>query len=317
MGFNHLIASLLCIQLLLASGSGLSGYSEQPDLVETEVQAETTNRIPLRRAGRLLLIEGQIDTLRGFFVFDTGAPYLVLNKTYFRNLKENQSVFASGITGNTSTVESALIDELTFHSMTYRSVPADVIELGHIENARNVKILGLMGLSMFTDFEMELDLEKNVLTLNKLDKKGFSIVSGQNPARTDIEEKISYDGACLTVKAKTGGKNMRLCIDTGAEINAINTDSHPDIIKSVEITGRSKLMGTGSASVEIFYGNMGELEIGSQILRNLGTVITQMDDLSDGYGRRIDGILGFEYFNRGIVTINMKREVMTMTTYQE
>ncbi len=284
---------------------------------ETEVQAETTNRIPLRRAGRLLLIEGQIDTLRGFFVFDTGAPYLVLNKTYFRNLKENQSVYASGITGTVSTVETALIDELSFQTMTYRNVPADVIELGHIENARNVKILGLMGLSMFQDFEIKLDLERNVLTLSKLDKKGNTIQTDQSNSAPDLEEKISYDGACLTVKAKSGGKNMRLCIDTGAEINAISADASPDIIESVEITGRSKLMGTGSASVEIFYGTMRELEIGNNVLRSLGTVITQMDDLSDGYGRRIDGILGFEYFNRGIVTINMKREVMTMTTYED
>jgi len=40
--------------------------------------------IPLKRAGRLFLIEATIDDQEGNLVFDTGSSGLVLNKTYFR-----------------------------------------------------------------------------------------------------------------------------------------------------------------------------------------------------------------------------------------
>ncbi|MBK7441147.1 MAG: hypothetical protein IPI65_06360 [Bacteroidetes bacterium] len=39
--------------------------------------------IPLKRVQNLFLIEARVDSLVGNFILDTGAPHLVLNKTYF------------------------------------------------------------------------------------------------------------------------------------------------------------------------------------------------------------------------------------------
>src|ERR1700753_4525395 len=41
--------------------------------------------VPIKRAGNLIIVEATIDNLEGNFVLDTGAPYLGLNKTYFRD----------------------------------------------------------------------------------------------------------------------------------------------------------------------------------------------------------------------------------------
>ncbi len=52
-----------------------------------------TLKIPLKRIDNLLLMEAEVDGLRGNFIFDTGAPGLVLNTTYFRQqaIKKNRS----------------------------------------------------------------------------------------------------------------------------------------------------------------------------------------------------------------------------------
>lgn len=55
--------------------------------------------IPLVQAGKLLLIEAEVDGQRGNFILDTGAPYLVLNTTYFRNSIRIDTLEASGING--------------------------------------------------------------------------------------------------------------------------------------------------------------------------------------------------------------------------
>jgi len=47
--------------------------------------------IPLKRAGRLFLIEAQVDGQIGNLVFDTGASGLVLNRTYFRKYVTEES----------------------------------------------------------------------------------------------------------------------------------------------------------------------------------------------------------------------------------
>jgi hypothetical protein len=58
--------------------------------------------IPLKRAGKLLLIEAEADGQRGDFILDTGAPFLVLNQTYFRGATRRNGT-SGGITGETGT----------------------------------------------------------------------------------------------------------------------------------------------------------------------------------------------------------------------
>jgi hypothetical protein len=41
--------------------------------------------VPFKKVGNLIVVEAQIDSVYGNFILDTGAPGLVLNKTYFRD----------------------------------------------------------------------------------------------------------------------------------------------------------------------------------------------------------------------------------------
>src|SRR6476469_529605 len=60
--------------------------------------------IPIKRSQNLILLEGEIDGQQGNFILDTGAPYLVLNQTYFRDyIHEKQTEEASGINGDAET----------------------------------------------------------------------------------------------------------------------------------------------------------------------------------------------------------------------
>ena len=104
--------------------------------------------IPLRRIGRLFLIEAKIDNIVGNFLFDTGSAELVLNSTYFRKYMRIIGGEGGGITGSTGTIQHAQIKNMDVAGLSYRDLTADVTDLGHIENRRGVKILGLFSLSM-------------------------------------------------------------------------------------------------------------------------------------------------------------------------
>src|ERR1700761_1873089 len=58
--------------------------------------------VPIKKAGNLIIVEAQVDTVEGNFVLDTGAPYLVLNETYFRYLPKIADQEAAGINGTSS-----------------------------------------------------------------------------------------------------------------------------------------------------------------------------------------------------------------------
>ena len=70
--------------------------------------------IPLKRAGRLFLIEARIDDEVGNLVFDTGASGLVINNTYFRNHLKSGGAVSHGITGAVGTVEQISIGQIEF-----------------------------------------------------------------------------------------------------------------------------------------------------------------------------------------------------------
>ena len=264
--------------------------------------------IPLKRAGKLLLIEGEVDGLTGNFIFDTGAPYLVLNRTYFRNYDLRNELVASGITGGQSAIMVTRVKKLQIQNLWYGDVRADVAELGHIENARGVQILGLLGLNLFKSFIIEVDLSKGILKLTKCDKKGDSGIVDRT--EYDLVEDLDFYDNTIFVKCEVAGKKLRFGLDTGAEINAVSSMSNKKVLESITITGRSRLMGTGSESVEIIFGKMEELRLGEVAFRDMQTVITQLDDMGEAYGVAIDGMLGYEFFSRGKVNINIpKKEI--------
>jgi len=269
--------------------------------------------IPLKRAGRLLLIEGEVDGEKGNFIFDTGAPYLVLNATYFREYDLRNELYASGITGGQTAIMVTKVGKLKINKLWYGDVRADVAELGHIEDARGVQILGLMGLNLFKSFIMEIDLSKGYLKLIKCDKKGEPYLS--DVSEYDLVHDLSFYDNTIFVKCKVAGRNLRFGIDSGAEINAISSMSNRKVLETVRITGRSKLMGTGSESVEILYGSMKELYLGEVGLFNMQTVITQLEDMGEAYGVAIDGMLGYEFFSRGKIRINIPKKELKLRLF--
>lgn len=76
-------------------------------------------------------------------MFDTGASKLVLNRTYFRNNLLPVEEPSGNVTGNVGKVDQMRVRRLEFSGLYYENLVADVINLGHIENRRGVKILGL------------------------------------------------------------------------------------------------------------------------------------------------------------------------------
>ncbi len=115
-----------------------------------------------------MLLELKADSLSGNFILDTGAPHLVLNKTYFRNYPTFGAVYASGITGSVEPGAEIRLGKLDFGGLYFEDVDADMISLSHLEEKKGVRILGLLGLNLFKNLEMLIDIEQSTLTLYRL-----------------------------------------------------------------------------------------------------------------------------------------------------
>jgi predicted aspartyl protease len=260
--------------------------------------------IPLRKAGRLLLIEARVDDETGNFVFDTGASKLVLNSTYFRKYQGADAGERGGITGEVGTVKQSRVGRIQMGGITYNNVMADMTDLGHIENRRGVKILGLFGFCMLRNMEVLIDVNKNELHLFRLDKSGRRINKKYQEFRADIVQKVEIYQDVLFISPRIGGKILNFCLDTGAESNVISPMVPKKVMSTVTITRRSGLVGSGRPASEALFGLMNDFDLGGKQIPEMQTVITNLENMSAAYGMSIDGMLGYDFFEKGLVSIN-------------
>ncbi len=274
--------------------------------------------IPLKRINNLFLIEARIDSLEGNFIFDTGAPKLVLNKTYFRNWKLSNGSTAFGIGGAASQVFQQSIDSLVIGELYFIDLDADVVNLGHIETAKGVKILGLLGANLFTDMEMVIDERNSVLILYKLDKEGERIFKGDTETLIpDIEIPVELYNDIIFFNGEAGGKKLRFCFDSGAEINVLDNTVSSKVLNHFTLTNRAVLGGSSDQNVGVLRGELDFLIVDNDTLKNMPFILTGLSNLELVYNTVLDGILGYPFLAKGKVVINTKKKKLYQYFYME
>jgi len=288
----------------LVSGANIFSASGNNFYTPEFLQKTDSVVIPLKRAGRLFLIEATVDDEPGNLVFDTGANGLVLNSTYFRNHIKSGGATSSGITGSVGTVEQVSVGQLEFADVRYTKLTADVANLGHIENRRGAKIIGLIGFSLLRSVEVIIDPKRGELRLYKVDKSGKRVNSSSAQFRPDYTQKIEGNSNILFLTGNVAGKILNFCFDTGAETNAISSDLNKKVMSTISITRRAALKGAGAAGSEVLFGRMNDFSIGNRKIVDMETVITNLDALSEAYGTHIDGMLGSSFLEHGVFCVN-------------
>lgn len=263
--------------------------------------------IPLKRAGRLFLIEANIDGQDGNLVFDTGASGLVLNRTYFRNYTGMTKAASGGISGSTGTIMNTVVNRVDITGLYYENVEADMANLGHIEDRRGVKILGLFGIRLINDLEVVFDAGNSELRLNRIDKEGNRLLTDVSPEKFDFTQELETNNNILIIKAKISDKELNFCLDTGAEINVIHYALPKKVLNTVEINRRSDLGGSGAGTVKALYGVMNDLQFGAHQFGKMDAAIINLSSMSEAYGRTIDGMLGYDFWQKGVFCINFKK----------
>ena len=260
--------------------------------------------IPMKRSGRLFLIEALVDGESGNFVFDTGANSLVLNSTYFRNHVKTARAGANGITGTTGNAEQISVGKIEYAGLVYKNLQADLANLGHLENRNGTKILGLIGFGMIRNFEIVIDPANSELKLFRIDKAGNRLNNKSQGFIPHYSQKIEGNTNILFLKGSISGKMLNFCFDTGAETNVICSDCNKKIMNTLTITRRTALKGAGAAGAEVLFGRMNDFTIGDRQLSGMETIITNLDALSEAYGTHIDGMLGNSFMKHGSICVN-------------
>jgi hypothetical protein len=296
-----LIVCAFAFKISIASGGPIP-KNPLPVSIQIKAFAEDSVSciIPFSRAGNLIVLQAKADSMTGNFILDTGAPNLVLNLTYFRQYASTQQQDAeqTSVTGTGAAVVKSSVADFSIGSMHYARLESDLINLGHIENSKGIRILGLLGMQLFTNCEMIIDYDKSLIYLHRIGRKeaknyrsellkdtsGYSVVPIEF-----IENKI-------VVRTEMEGKKLRFVIDSGAESNLLDSRLPDKIFANVVIRGRVLLTGTGAKQLEALSGDLSHLKIGNREVGSLPVVITNLEKTCVSYSC-IDGMLGFDFLS--------------------
>jgi hypothetical protein len=275
----------------------------------------TTLVVPIKRAGNLIIVEAQVDSLEGNFVLDTGAPGLVLNETYFRYLPNIDDQEAAGINGGSASSFTTYVRNFKILDLQYSRLTAHVTDLSFIENGRNIKILGLLGTRLFSKFAITIDIFHNVLYIQKLDKSGNIPESERIFHDRLMVSPFKFLNDVIFLKGTINNYTLWFAFDTAAETNLLDYDRTKKMIQSMQIIGRSKLTGVGGSNFEVLYAKFEQLTVADHTFMKNRTLITNLEKMGKAYGNTMDGILGYDFFSRGIFTINFVKKEFEMYIY--
>jgi hypothetical protein len=274
----------------------------------------TTLVIPIKRVSNLIILEAKVDTIEGNFVLDTGAPYLVLNQTYFRDAPRYNDQDAGGVNGSAGAAFRTNVRNLDIAELHFDRLQADVTDLSAIENSRNIKVLGLLGTKLFSKFAITVDLFQNQLYIHKLDKNGEIPAAEELYHEPILKMPFYYANNAILFKAWVNDIPLWFAFDTGAETNLVDYRQAKKLIPTLQIINRSKLTGIGGSTFEVIYAKFDKLVVGERVFTNNKVIVTSLEQMGKAYGRDIDGMLGADFFGRAVFTINFVKKEFTMYT---
>jgi predicted aspartyl protease len=299
--------------------------SDRTDKASIEIWAEAFRNVPrktytFRSASARLpmsvsavgtpLIPVRIGNKVYNFWLDTGSSLTMLSSDVARDLDIAPIVSDTlEIVTSTGRVKAnpALIPQLEIGQLVVRNAPAMVVEetmmqMGEprpIEPTKHVKIDGIIGFDIIRQLDIEVDYSENSMRL-------------RNPAtsRPDANRNIFWVGLPVIRLTSTDGIPLHFGLDTGAQLTFV-TETLLDKLQLEAARIESRRVG----------GLGGEISLRAPVLPDLRVLVRGFPILFRGAVVRapvyqvlasLDGVLGGDVWNSGIVRIDMTNGVFAV-----
>ncbi len=315
--FSLLVFTNVVTPLWSANLHLLSIAEKAEDRNETTwISKDNTIRIPLKRAGRLLYLEAIVDGVSGNLILDTGAPGLVLNKSYFRDYEPVYQTETGGITGSTGMLYRKWIDSLYLGAITFHTLKTSLVDLGHIENKRGLKVIGLLGVDVLKDFAFLINLKANYIDLYVLNSDGEPLAELPFKLANTKTIPVNYYHDLICLKLEIGGKKMSVCFDTAAEMSFLDSRLPKRAMKQIRIERKVNLVGAGAHQKEVLLGKVNRVQFNEFEIIDFPVLLGSFGAMNEAYGSHLKGMLGFDFMEQGELLINLKKKQLWIIPFK-
>ncbi len=292
--FSHLLPAQRQVAFLSTAHLTESiSTGANPDFVE----------VPFELINGMIFVQAQVNNQTGYFILDTGAPMLVLNRSSQYPVMLTNTITAAGCSGNVQVGEQ-VIRHFYWAGMEKYELQALTTDLSHLEVATGRPIMGLIGYNLFKHRELFLDYEEQRLIL---------FASDQNPlhrALTPIyTSQLTMQGHLPIIEFSMGRQTMRFGLDTGSETNLIDRCKAAAIDQTLIDTIREEEMqGLDRRIRRVPVIRVAESYWNNLPMDQLHFLVTDLCHLKNGQSLSLDGLLGYNFFRPLKISINYQKK---------
>ncbi|WP_430413073.1 hypothetical protein [Kordia sp.] len=278
---------------------------------EAEFLNQYTARIPFKIVDQLIVVEAEFLNQKGDFIIDTGSETLILNKNHFPKGQRltKKKTQTTGITRIIDQPYERKLSEFILSTFSLKNKKSDVIDLSHIEKSKKMHLLGIIGYNILKDYEVFVDLYLNQITLSKVDKHGNKY-DDKVYAET-ISDSLDFElkKHTIVVSGTINKQKVRFALDTGAEFNQLNKNSHKNILEKFRPMRTLSLVGAGNRKIKVLAGKLYNFRMSeTQGVGPMYTIVTNLRKMREAYGTSVDGVLGYEFLKYKRTIINYQKQ---------
>lgn len=264
--------------------------------------------VPVEVVDGLIILQAGVNGIFGNFILDTGAEGLVLNNQHFTPDQIIKSKIAMGLGGINKKVGILGIDLFKVEELSFQAIEAQIINLQQIELNKKIKILGLIGYSVIKDFELLLDYRRKIVTFSKVKTNGEMVLPLQHTINKIDSFNLEMGNHLPIIKVLVNSNPKLMGIDTGAEYNLLSLKRSKDIRDVFKIMRVIQVTNASQNPIEAIAGKLYYVVLNQKYKCGaLTCVLVNFKFFDQIYGRRLDGILGYEFLAPWLMSINYKK----------
>ncbi|MEN5193523.1 pepsin/retropepsin-like aspartic protease family protein [Sphingobacterium faecium] len=271
-----------------------------------------TVRIHFQLHNGLIYIPAQLNGRAGYFMFDSGAPVVILRKKYVAPSSINNAVSVdfTGMGGLMEDITWSTGNNLKWGGFQLDDLDAPAAFMNDMELDDRTPIFGLMGYGVLADYQLTFDYAKRELLLERVDASG-------NLAGAGFEKGKLVSTCAMRMKRHIPIIDMILDdtpypmgIDCGANANLLKASLAAELEPFIDYEDENvNITGVGGATQNNSSGFLKQARIGTLRLQDMFTVMT---DQNIGGGEKHDalpivGLLGTPFLNQQKTTLNFNK----------
>lgn len=291
------------VQIQLAGHGSMPGPRRPAPLAGESIPTRMT--VPFQLHDRLIVVDAEVEGVRGKFMVDTGAQdALSLNSSLFPELAARSSAMGDSPHGANGEIHDVVQTEASgfrWQELELDTVSATLWNMDHLAEAAEIDhLVGLIGYGLLERFLIEFDYDARRLVLTRLEADGTP-VEKIAPAGHTFQAEMMFH--VPVVEVQLGGQTLRLAIDSGAEQGMIQTRWSGTLEGGYTELGMSEMTGADKNTQTGMEVRFDELAIGDLAYEDMPF---RFNDLQFGHAVEIDGLLGQPFLSRFRTALNLR-----------